>query len=262
MQSALRHVINRLARHAYIFVDGLDELDPDDNIDSLLSLIRDLSALQNVKVCVSSRPEVYISKQLAQYRHLRLQDLTTDDMRVCIQDEIQYLCTKHHLSLSNEQMTKIMETMRAKANGVFLWVRFVLRSIAKGSRNFDDFEDLLGRIRDLPSGMQQVYLQIWKRLNGDKERYHQEAAEYFSCVMLAANISLPLFELWVAGDPRLQKHYLETISPRDPNSIIRGCEILKDRILTRCAGLLEVEVAKDNDGPQARRLSTFDDEDY
>ena len=261
LQSALRHVVNRLARHACIFVDGLDELDPDDNIDSLLSLIRDLSALPNVKVCVSSRPEVYISKQLAQYRHLRLQDLTKDDMGVCIQDEIQYLCTKYHLPLSDEQMTKITETMRAKANGVFLWVHFVLRSIAKGSRNFDDFEELLGRIKDLPSGMQQVYLQMWKRLNGDEERYHQEAAEYFSCVMLAANMSLPLFELWVASDPRLQKQYLETISPRDPNSIIRGCEILKDRVLTRCAGLLEVEVAKDNYGPQGRRLSKFDDED-
>ena len=90
--------------------------------------------------------------------------------------------------------------------------------------------------------MQQLYSQMWKRLNGDEQRYRDEASDYFSYVLAANNEGHcpSMFELWVALDERLQKAYLEKVVPQSTADVMRGCERLKTKILTRCAGLLEL----------------------
>ena len=266
LQSLLKQALDQTSCFTCLFLDGLDEFDPDDDVENLLGLIGNLSPRSNVKICVSSRPENHLVKRLSQYRHLRLQDLTKDDMRICIQEELELLRARDHLDfLDKEQVSEIVDTMSSKANGVFLWVRFVLRNIARGIRNYDGFDVLLTRIKELPSGMRQVYSEMWERLNGDEMRYRQEAADYFSCVMIETDLPLSLFELWVALDPGLQKDYLESLSPQDPIRIARGCEILKARILSRCAGLLEVETVQKTDEPfellEASNLNTKNDKD-
>ena len=44
----------------------------------------------------------------------------------------------------------------------------------------------------------------------------------------------------VALDPHLQNKLLGDLQPQDPSGLARKCEALKIRVLTRCAGLLEV----------------------
>ncbi|KAL8832358.1 MAG: hypothetical protein Q9191_000315 [Dirinaria sp. TL-2023a] len=164
-----------------IFVDGLDEFDQRDDIDYLLGFIEEFSTADKIKICVSSRPENYIVNRLSQYSQIRLQDLTAYDMEICIRDELHRVCEKdHQQSLSEYQSDRIVYFMTQKADGVFLWVHYALSSLMRGIRNEDDFKDLLDRIEDLPDGMQQLYLQMWNRLNGHEQRYRHEAATYFS----------------------------------------------------------------------------------
>ena len=241
LQLLLTQTLDDLVCPIYIFIDGLDELDPGEDVDSLLSLIQRLSTYKKVKICVSSRPEHYIVKRLCHYRQIQLQDLTAKDMQICIRDGLEKLHTMYPSSSFDRE--RIVRIMTRKADGVFLWVHYVLKSVVRGMRNEDDFEDLFDRIEEMPGEMQQLYLQMWKRLNGDEDRYREEAVMYFSYMSLDSNdfsFSISVFELMVALDRRLQDTYIRDIVPQDAAGLARRCETLESRILTRCAGILEI----------------------
>lgn len=121
---------------------------------------------------------------------------------------------------------------------------YALSSLIRGMMNEDDFDDLMDRIEELPDEMHQLYRQMWDRLNGDEQRYRDEATVYFSHVMLGP---LSLFEMLVALDHEMQKRYLYEIKPQDPAMLARGCKTLMTRAATRSAGLLEVISSSDNE---------------
>ncbi|KAL8858122.1 MAG: hypothetical protein Q9178_005299 [Gyalolechia marmorata] len=113
----------------------------------------------------------------------------------------------------------------------------------RGIRSEDSFDDLLQRIKQLPSRIHQLYLQMWNRLNEDKRQYQEEAATYFSYKARESEcnslVELSLFELLVALDPQLQNSIVNDFKPQDPLCLARQCEALRPRVLTRTAGLLE-----------------------
>ena len=117
-------------------------------------------------------------------------------------------------------------------------------------RNEDDFGTLLERIESLPGEMRDLYLQMWKRLNGDEQIYGDEAAKYFS---YGPHFPLAIFEMLVALDEPLQTRYLSSEEPQDPDHLIRQCEKLKLRILSRSAGLLEMVDADDSVSRHSRK---------
>ncbi|KAL8875550.1 MAG: hypothetical protein Q9198_006109, partial [Flavoplaca austrocitrina] len=244
LQTTLLRSIEKLNRPLCIFLDGLDEFDQDNDVDQLLNLVEDISRSKMTKICVSSRPEHYIEKRLSGYKQLRLQDLTARDMTACIRTALEVARDRClPASFEDKYLERIIETISNKADGVFLWVHYALTSLVRGMRSEDSFDDLLQRIKQLPSGMHQLYLQMWNRLNEDKQQYQKEAATYFSykareseCNLL---VELSLFELLVALDPQLQSSVVNDFKPQDPLRLARQCEALRPRVLTRTAGLLE-----------------------
>jgi len=238
LRQLLRTLLRRMSRPVCIFVDGLDEFDQGDNIEELLDLTQELSMTINVKVCVSSRPEIYLEKRLSQYRQVRLQDLTAQDIEICIREKLEDVRKKCSLaSFNQEYFNQVVEVIKEKSDGVFLWVHYAINTTLRGMRNGDDFGVLLARVESLPGEMHELYLQMLKRLNGDEQFYREEASTYFS---YDSHYPLSLFELMVALDESLQADYMNNVGPLDPDDLARGCEVLKTRILTRCAGLLEV----------------------
>ncbi|KAL8797253.1 MAG: hypothetical protein Q9182_007218 [Xanthomendoza sp. 2 TL-2023] len=253
------HAIDLLDRPICMFIDGLDEFDQDDDVEKVLSIIDDLSAAGTTKICVSSRPEHYLAQRLCKYCQLRLQDLTAEDMRVCIRDSLELTRTKCRSSaVTDERVEKIVKIVAQKADGVFLWVYYAMSSLSKGMRYDDDFGDLLNRVEDFPSGMHQLYLQMWNRLNGDQLRYRDEATVYFSYERF---YPLSLFDLLVALDANLQNEYVDKYHVQDPDELVRRCEALQNRILTRCAGLLEAVPGADIDQESSNSRSTYDSEE-
>ncbi|KAL8911912.1 MAG: hypothetical protein Q9171_002996 [Xanthocarpia ochracea] len=245
LRKLLMHSIVMLCRPICIFIDGLDEFDQGDDVQNLLSLIEEISFAGRVKICVSSRPEHYLTKRLCKYRQLRLQDLTAKDMRICIYNTLKDTRTRcAPASVDDWYLEEIVDKIATKADGVFLWVHYALTSLVRGMRNEENFKDLLDRIEELPSGMYELYTKMWNRLNGDEQRYRQEATTYFSYQQI---YTLSLFEMLVALDPRLQNKLLGDLQPQDPSDLARECEALKTRVLTRCAGLLEVVQDADSD---------------
>ncbi|KAL9023859.1 MAG: hypothetical protein Q9196_006926, partial [Gyalolechia fulgens] len=260
LQKLLVQSIDLLSGPICIFVDGLDEFDQDDDVDNLINLIETLSSLNEVKICVSSRPENHIAKRLSKYSQVRLQDLTAADIELFIRDSLNGARTScSPTAVDEERLDSIVEVMTKKADGVFLWVHYALSSLIRGMRNEDDFEDLLDRMEQLPSGMSQLYSQMWNRLNEDQQRYRDEAATYFSYERF---YPLSVFELLVALDSTLQSNYLDDLEVQDAAPLAKQCQRLTARILSRCAGMLEIVPYKGFDGSaESRRLATIDSTD-
>ena len=255
LQDLFRTVVNNLSCSCCIFLDGLDEFNEVDEIERLLDLLEKVAANNRLKFCLSSRPEIAIERRLSRYKQVRLQDLTHNDMKHYIQDKLQEFHYRY-TSTDEEKLERIVEAMTQKADGVFLWVHYVLSSVLRGMRNADNPSVLLQRIEDSPSAMKELYNQMWKRHNGDEQRYRDEAAQLFSCV---ANFSLSVFEMLVVLDKELQDGYSQGLTRNDAVNLAELCERLKTRILTRCAGLLEFRLTNDphkNFAPYPRRNET------
>ena len=191
---------------------------------------------------------------------MRLQDLTAKDIETYIRDELrQYLI--HNIVSSGDEVgvSRIAGSMIEKTEGVFLWVHYALKSVVRGVEGYDDLEELYDRIGELLKGMYQLYLQMWERLNGDNQRYHDEAATYF---WYAASVNnrdpLSVFDMWVSLNQEIQKQYLIELAPFDPNNLIKSCERLEKRIITRCAGVLEICCEGDSNNDSMTSTHSYD----
>lgn len=99
LREFLMHSIDLLDRPLCFFLDGLDEIDQGD-VDQLFNLVDSISKTGKAKICASSRPEHYIAKRMAGYKQLRLQDLTANDMEICIRTRLEETCAQCRPSLS------------------------------------------------------------------------------------------------------------------------------------------------------------------
>lgn len=239
-QSLLHSLVqmSNAKRRFCLFLDGIDEFDRSDDVQNVLDLMAHLSENPNIKFCVSSRPEDYLERQLSQCDKLRLQDLTAKDMKAYVRDSLNHALRKYKpRRVEVQDLDRIVFEIAHKAEGVFLWVHYAFKSLLTGIRNEDDTGVLLERLGELPNGMEQLYHQMWSRLNSDEARYREEASLYFS---FSDYFPLPLFELLVAVHEDLRSFYLTEVKSQAFKIVIRECEVLRTRVLTRCAGLLEI----------------------
>lgn len=226
------------SKNVCFLLDGIDEFDKDEELQDLLTLIERLSELSQVKLCISSRPELYLERRLSQYNSLRLQDLTKADIEMCIRDRLEIMREDRlHQVFSCWEIDELVRQITQKADGVFLWVHYVLRNLGNGLRNQDEYSELLERIAELPSAMEDLYQQMWRKLNEDTRRYRKEASTYFSYHEF---FPISLFEMLVIINDDVREQYSNETKAQDPLKLAQLCETLKRRIITRCAGLIEV----------------------
>lgn len=173
----LREILRSVMLQAYescricIFIDGLDEAS--DDPDAVIAVIRDLLSA-NAKICVSSRPDRSYSDAFDSYAKLRLQDLTEPDIRTYIWDELRpFLGTD---SADSDRVSAILYNIARKAQGVFLWVKMVVRAVIKGLRSHDSLEQLRTRVESMPSDIEALYAQM---LNNVEVAHRKEAALLF-----------------------------------------------------------------------------------
>lgn len=102
----------------YVFIDGLDEFDGDE--DDLMSLVYLLNQTPRAKVCVSSRPEQVFRQGFAQSPQIKLQDLNLSDMEKAAEDRLYPTLIRCFPGKETSIKTLIGDTIQ-KAQGVFLW---------------------------------------------------------------------------------------------------------------------------------------------
>lgn len=225
------------------FIDGLDEFESDRESDHrdvaewLCSLTRHHD---HVKVVLSSRPLNVCLNTFRNCPTLKLQDLTSKDMESFIEGRL----SSHHImaALTRRfplQASKLVSEIRDKAQGVFLWVRLVVRLLVDGLEDGDDFADLEERLRSLPPDMKDLYRRMFARV---KAEYRVQAAKIFQLIHTwKATTSDPftintLFfamkhpsDVWTLQNEPIDTPSLELFHERT-DALIRS----------RCCGLLEV----------------------
>lgn len=249
LETTLQIVLKLHTQRVCLFIDGLDELDrQDDNFD-LRRLVRDTFASSSrLKMCVSSRPEPLWVSLLDGLPSIRLQDLTRKDHEIVARDLLQ---TYHKALLQHQDEKNIQDlvnTLVRKSEGVFLWLRLALKSLQRGLTSNDSFEELQKRIDALSSELALFYKSMWSRLGDDETIWRREAALYFQVFLNWPEVMSPhSFQLALASDDNLRNkvHRDRDQLLRDKTAflnrpdILSGCHDIQKRVESRCAGLLE-----------------------
>ena len=236
LKSCLRDTIEWMGNSwVYIFIDGLDEAD--DASHGILGLVDFVQSLPRVKLCVSSRPEPAFVRKLEAFPHLRLQDLTRDDIEKFVRAK---LCDC--IEEDEKEAEGLIRSIVWKAEGVFLWVRLVVDSVLRGIDKSDDWELRRKRVENLPNDLTKMYNAMWKRLGDDEPDYREDAALYFGLMLhpaLDADDHTVAMMTFVVR-PRIRQELLENLQAISRDEFDKRCLQIKEQIPARSAGLLEV----------------------
>lgn len=146
----------------FLLLDALDEYDgqPEfigDFLEHLVSMTN--NSRTKLKILFSSRPWDPFIEKFESVPSIRLQDYTTGDIRdYCwgtISSESEDISTK---------LKPIIPQITSRADGVFLWVKLVLRELINEARQGKTLDDLSNTLNQTPSELQEYYTRIVQRI--------------------------------------------------------------------------------------------------
>jgi hypothetical protein len=232
-------------------IDGLDEFDG--NHEELANLFKDITKSPYIKICLSSRPWVVFEDMFKQCPNLRLQNLTYRDIELYVMGELNHHGAFQRLSSEKpEAAPAITREILEKADGVFLWVDIVVRSLLSGIRNRDGLEDLWGRLRAMPKELEPLYNHLlesieplylpWVSKTLQILRNNLDLGQYpFGKSFQGGGVTaLTVGSLFFAIEPTMQSCTQAWLDAR--------CEDISVRLTARCAGLLELSNPWHNSG--------------
>lgn len=139
-----------------IFIDGLDEYEGDYN--DIAKYFSDLAKSNFVKFCISSRPLTVFRDIFRNYPQLRLQDLTFEDIKRYTEETLNSDTKVRDLFRKEPQRAaSLVKSIINKADGVFLWVNLVVRSLLTGLGNRDAIPHLERRLESFPPDLENFY---------------------------------------------------------------------------------------------------------
>ncbi|KAK7984543.1 hypothetical protein PG989_011945 [Apiospora arundinis] len=267
LQNALHDVVSHYPRPIAIFLDGLDEVLPKDGVLRLLEVVNEMKELHGpagkVKLCLGSRREPLLCKQLGVYPQLRLDQLNRIDLQHYGRGNIN-IPTDYHITMSTtytlyhkgycfsqerlpsrtELKEWLIDSLIHKAEGVFLWLCLTVTTVTKALNEGDTLEDLEHWIKNLPGELADLYSDMWDRMN-HSNHFKSRAASYLQLALAGVggrylNFPLNPFVMMVATKPGIADQLLQS----DPSNhapvayLIDACEETRREVVSRCAGLL------------------------
>lgn len=235
--------IQTLDKTLVILLDGLDECR---EIDEILDVVEILAALPNVKLCVSSRREEVFMLQFSDFAKLKLQDLNRRDIVRFVKTELlENPRVRRSPSWNPNTANDLAEAVIDNAEGVFLWVRLVIKELFRGWTNRDDLPRMHKRLQKLPQDIYSLYKELTKRDQGAATEYASEAAVYYQLLKLNGEHRLPLATFFFATNDTVRARYLDIdkvfhVSLTELEEDV-DLETLVAWINVRSAGLLEVK---------------------
>lgn len=235
-QSISAHLATSKVKFCF-FIDGLDEYEgrPHD----IIRLVELLKSTLQVKVCVSSRPWNEFEKAFGQdlSNKLYMQDLTRGDIELYVRDTLESDIGFQELKQRDNRCLDLVRDVVEAANGVFLWVFLVIRSLLEGLTNDDRIVDLQRRLRLLPTDLNEYFERILFTVDNF---YRKQTAQMFQVTLMARG-TLPLICYWFIDqeDPTLfGKLNMGSFSQE---VIDRRLLQMQKRLNACCKGLLEAQ---------------------
>lgn len=241
--SELGQVVDRLVAHQGIpkrfcfFIDGLDEYDGDHQ--QVINILGRLASSENVKICVSSRPwnafqDAYGAGN--QDWKLSLQDLTKGDIRRYTQSMLEEHPNWPEYSSKGHSLAQEITDM---AQGVFLWVFLVVRSLKDGLTNGDSLSTLGKRVRQLPQDLEGFFKHMLRTVD---PFYHCQMGRMFKLALRAQDpLNLMLYSLIDQCNDDENWALDCDITSMDNYEISTRRNQMRRRLDGRCKGLLEIQ---------------------
>lgn len=171
------------------FIDGLDEFDDSGmSHTKLVKLFKTWAEDNptNVKICVSSREENPFMNNLSSSQRMRLHLLTADDVRKHVKNFLgDYDTFQAYLP---EKQQDFVDLVVRKAEGVFLWVKLVLRRLGDDLEANKSLENLYKTLKHVPKELEELFSSILTSIDIDQ----QQEAWAIVAVLMATIDSLPM----------------------------------------------------------------------
>lgn len=225
-----------------LFIDGLDEFEGDHF--ELIRILRDFTESARIKMCASSRPWLEFFDAFGSTPwQVQVHDLTRQDMLLYVRDQLgaddkfARLRTKD-AELASDMITNVV----TRAEGVFLWLYLVVRSLLRGLRFDDDLRDLQRRMEALPEDLEAYFSRM---LNEIENVYRQRTARLFLTLSIART-SLPVITFFflnfddepVQVEPRTLSS-LQKWPDVDP-FLLESLETKKRQLIAQCKDIIHI----------------------
>lgn len=239
--SELRRAMELLVSHEhtthhrfFFFIDGLDEFEVDLNTDyrDLAEDVLSWAQSFDVKLCVSSRPYVEFFEGFPASQRIALHDLTRADLRRFVSGAL----SKEPAS-DDGLVSSLSRTITDRADGVFLWVRLVVRSVVEGMRHRYPHHTLLQRVKGLPRSLEPLYARLFESIDPlDRPRSDM-------MLLIALSVNKPLNALlysWI--DDLLDPEFPFNLATRSytEEEVLSRNENVKFQLYGLSKGLLEI----------------------
>ena len=201
-----------------------------------------MNQTQRVKVCVSSRPEQVFRLGFARSPQIRLQDLNLPDLRKAAKERLHPILIRYFPD-KKKDIDFLIENTANKAQGVFLWLELMTKSLKSGAYSADTMHELHEKLDQTPDSLEGMYQHMLDSLD---KSYLSEAFRYFSLLMRSEEWSSrhetpSLLELVFTESGflnRVRECNREYFSSPE---FMHHCLRVEIRILTRCGGLVEIQ---------------------
>ncbi|KAM0437909.1 hypothetical protein ACHAPT_002274 [Fusarium lateritium] len=224
--------------HICLFIDGLDEYRGDHR--ELLNVLFKISKVPHFKICASSRPWIEFRQAFeASPWKLAVQDLTADDIRKYAMDKLcptepAYPWMQCHDTVAAGVFA---DEICRKAQGVFLWVFLVVRSLLKGLSNGDSMHDLQERLEELPSDLESYFRLM---LDDIDTVYRRRTAKVFKSLVHAES-SLPvlLFHFFDLEESDPQYALRKSLEPMRDSEALAISRPKRTQLIAQCKDLVQ-----------------------
>ena len=231
---------SRLNKRFCFFIDGLDEYDGDHS--EVVDLVQAFVTSKDIKVCLSSRPWNVFTRAFGWGSHptFHLEDLTRPDVKLYVQDILggNKLFRQLAAGKDSARCAILEDEIVSRAQGVFLWVFLVVRSLIDGLTNADRITDLERRLQSLPTDLEAYFRHM---LDNIEDVYVQQTVQTFHIALQAVK---PLNLMTYAMIDELEEfpRYaielpVQQMTATDAES---RCQDMKLRINARCKDLLQI----------------------
>ncbi|KAM0703614.1 hypothetical protein Q7P35_009553 [Cladosporium inversicolor] len=178
------------------FIDGLDEYSGDAGEQGRFAAkILKLASSPAVKVCVASRPWTAFDDVFGGHpkRMLAVEDFTRDDMARFVRDTLEESPQFAAVISQDPRAKALIQEIQDGAQGVFLWVTLVVKSLLSGATQQDDVEELTVRLRELPRDLKGFFQRM---LDSVDDSYEVHASRILLLTQTTTPLPLMAFS-WV-----------------------------------------------------------------
>ncbi|GAD92852.1 conserved hypothetical protein [Paecilomyces variotii No. 5] len=174
VKAALERLVDRKCfpnHRLCFFIDGLDEYEGESLEHwELARSLQKWAQSQDIKICVSSRPHTEFMETFSDdlSHRIRLHELTQGDMdRFCRSAFEKDVMFDRIRGVYEELVTEIVR----RAEGVFLWVVLVVRSLLSGMKYYDPPSVLRERLDRIPKTLDRLFESLIESIEpGDRRR--------------------------------------------------------------------------------------------